>query len=553
MVKGNKIVSLMLVLMFIFGLAAGCSTDSNEATVEPSTAPSAASSSTPVEDEGDEPTGVTFPLVEPVEFSMWVTVWESNRNIYTSLADHPVSKLLEEKTNVHITYVHPASGSESESFNLMLTSQNYDDVIMTMYSQLTPTTLYEDGVIHNLTELVPQHMPNFNSLITADPAMLKDAKDDNGHILLMYRLDDQVPLMWAGLSIRRDLLDKAGLGIPETYSEWEEAGLAFKEMGVETPLFIPNVGAFENWSTFESGFGIGSRFYRDGTTIKYGPIEPGYKEYVTLMHDWYEKGIITPDFVSGGGFGNGLGIPETQDILNGTFGAAVITSSHLGGMIADGGLTDIKDMYYSSAWTPVKNKGDKVNFSILQGSGRVGTGFAITTNVSEDMIPIVMSYFDYFYSDEGIELVNYGIEGDSFTRDANGNPQYTEKINTSLVDGVKYFHVYDYSYSQFPMVHVDKERTLPRPSDIVPLQEKWIAVGTDLSVLPTLSISADDSARVSSITNDANTYVREMTVKFITGAESLDNYDNMVEIIKSMEIEQAIEVYQAALDRYNAR
>jgi putative aldouronate transport system substrate-binding protein len=113
--------------------------------------------------------------------------------------------------------------------------------------------------------------------------------------------------------------------------------------------------------------------------------------------------------------------------------------------------------------------------------------------------------------------------------------------------------VYDYAYGQFPMVHVDKERTLPRPADIVPLQEKWIAVGTDLAVLSKLSISADDTARVSSITNDANTYVSEMTVKFITGAESLDNYDTMVETIKSMGIADAIAVNQAALDRYNGR
>jgi putative aldouronate transport system substrate-binding protein len=134
-----------------------------------------------------------------------------------------------------------------------------------------------------------------------------------------------------------------------------------------------------------------------------------------------------------------------------------------------------------------------------------------------------------------------------------GKPQYTEKINTSKVDGVKYFHVYDYSYGQFPMVHIDKERTLPRPADIVPLQEKWIATDTDLSVLPSLSLSADESAKASSITNDANTYVSEMTVKFITGQESLDNYDKMTETLKSMGIDEVLAANQAALDRYNAR
>jgi putative aldouronate transport system substrate-binding protein len=44
-----------------------------------------------------------------------------------------------------------------------------------------------------------------------------------------------------------------------------------------------------------------------------------------------------------------------------------------------------------------------------------------------------------------------------------------------------------------------------------------------------------------------------MTYKFITGQESLDNFDAFVEQIKSQDIEDAIEIQQAALDRYNAR
>ena len=52
---------------------------------------------------------------------------------------------------------------------------------------------------------------------------------------------------------------------------------------------------------------------------------------------------------------------------------------------------------------------------------------------------------------------------------------------------------------------------------------------------------------------DINTYRTEMTYKFITGQESLDNFDAFVEQIKSQDIEDAIEIQQAALDRYNAR
>ena len=44
-----------------------------------------------------------------------------------------------------------------------------------------------------------------------------------------------------------------------------------------------------------------------------------------------------------------------------------------------------------------------------------------------------------------------------------------------------------------------------------------------------------------------------MTVRFIMGLEPIENYDNFVEQLKLLGIEEAIGAYQAAYDRYMAR
>ena len=49
------------------------------------------------------------------------------------------------------------------------------------------------------------------------------------------------------------------------------------------------------------------------------------------------------------------------------------------------------------------------------------------------------------------------------------------------------------------------------------------------------------------------TYRDEMMLKFITGIESLDNFDSYVETLNSMGLTQLTEVYQAAYSRYQAR
>ena len=51
---------------------------------------------------------------------------------------------------------------------------------------------------------------------------------------------------------------------------------------------------------------------------------------------------------------------------------------------------------------------------------------------------------------------------------------------------------------------------------------------------------------------DIETYVDEMVMKFITGRESLDNWDTYVAKVESMGIGKVLDIYQNALDAWNA-
>ena len=49
---------------------------------------------------------------------------------------------------------------------------------------------------------------------------------------------------------------------------------------------------------------------------------------------------------------------------------------------------------------------------------------------------------------------------------------------------------------------------------------------------------------------DINTYVDEMTLKFITGTASLDDYDAYLEQLKKMGMEEAIEITQTQYEAF---
>ena len=53
---------------------------------------------------------------------------------------------------------------------------------------------------------------------------------------------------------------------------------------------------------------------------------------------------------------------------------------------------------------------------------------------------------------------------------------------------------------------------------------------------------------------DVNTYRDEMFDKFVMGAEPIDNsFDNFVKTIEGMGIQEALDIQQAAYDRYLKR
>ena len=71
---------------------------------------------------------------------------------------------------------------------------------------------------------------------------------------------------------------------------------------------------------------------------------------------------------------------------------------------------------------------------------------------------------------------------------------------------------------------------------------------------PFLSMPPADGEEYSAIVNDVQTYVNEARGKFITGEWDVEaKWDEYCKTIEGMRLSRAIEIKQAAVDRYNAR
>ncbi|HBG76450.1 MAG TPA: hypothetical protein DDW86_05790 [Clostridiales bacterium] len=70
--------------------------------------------------------------------------------------------------------------------------------------------------------------------------------------------------------------------------------------------------------------------------------------------------------------------------------------------------------------------------------------------------------------------------------------------------------------------------------------------------MPLLYLTSEE-AKVIDNYSGMTTYVSDMLNKFISGEESLDNFDKYVEEAKRLGADKVVSIYQSALDRYYAR
>ena len=349
------------------------------------------------------------------------------------------------------------------------------------------------------------------------------------------------------------MLDKLGLAVPETIDEWYNVLTAFKKAGVKWPFtamtWFPAysgdfLGAYQTQGLGGTGNGVYPGL--DGKMV-YGPMQPGYKDYLTTMNKWYKEGLIDPDFITL----RDWGVMDTK-MTSGQSAACVHFLSRITQFTASGKATD-PNFEMVAAPHPVLNKGDKQY--LMQADLPVTGGsyvYAKSPKLKE-----AIRYMDYGYTPEGQMLINFGIEGESYTLDSSGKPVYTELITkdpnskgwTLLQSMGMYVEVQNIAPTVEWATHFEQTKlTIPAARNAVNVWKN-----AQLSTFFPISAFNEGEVKVVEKQTDLSTYVEEMTAKFIMGTEPISNFDKYVERIKQLNVDAIVAAYQAAYDRYNSR
>ena len=501
---------------------------------------------------------VTLPIVtQPLSLSYWVPL---NSNVTASMkgfGEIACYKELERRTGIHLDFQHPPLGSDTEQFNLLAASGKYPDVIE--YNWLSasggPARYLKDGVIIRLNELIDRYAPNLKAVLAKHPEWRKQIVTDEGDIYAFpFIRGDNLLLVSAGLAIRQDWLDKVGMKIPTTIDEWHTVLAAFKQKDPngnskadEIPLntWASNQarGAFDRYA-FVGAWGIGMNWYQDKGTIKYGPLQPEFREFLGTMAQWYKEGLIDPDVVA-----------TNQS----TFDAKVTTNLTGAGSMQGGngigkyaGLMAGKGSFkLAPVQNPTLKAGDRPQLG-GRDNNYPGQGSAAITS-SNKKVTETVKMLDYAYSQEGSLLFNFGIEGTSYKM-VSGNPTYTDVVmRDPQLPSAQAISRYARGNFNGPFVqdvrYITQYYELPEQKEAL---TQW-SKPTNEKLLPPITVTQDESKKFASTMADINTRFDETFNKVWTGKGTLDDWDGFVKALPGMGINDALKIQQNALDRYSKR
>lgn len=492
--------------------------------------------------------GINATVLPITEEPVTLVVWRSfTSTIMESLDECEVFKELEKRTGVHIEFVYPPVGQEQDNFNLRVASGDLPHIFSCPpgypggYHKAV-----EDGVYIELTPYYDKGlMPNIKWLRENYPEIDRDIVDDEGRMYFFPMIDIVPSHPWSGLWVREDWVKELGLELPETIEDWDIMLRAMKDKYGIAPLgynITSSYGVANNYA-FAASYDVGYSFINKDGKVHYGPIEPGFKDYLAKMNEWYEEGLMDPDFATRDA------TSYNANVANGQYGAFTLNYGEMGQAKLTGRSLD-PNYKITPVKMPTSYEGQVIHLRQNNSVVRGDRTYFTTRLVDEGLDEIAVKWQDYWYSQDGGDLCSYGPEGVSYVWGEDGEVEwiYPRLEDEELDFWTVYplFKLHNWAYLRDSTAYEFQ----PEVYDAI---ETWGSQDASWVMPDNISHTTEEERELANIMVNIETYRDEMTLKFIMGQEPLDKFDEFVQTIKSMNIDRAIEIKQAALDRYNNR
>jgi putative aldouronate transport system substrate-binding protein len=494
--------------------------------------------------------GLTLPFSpQPLPLRGFSTALYAPAPGVKSLSDQLFFKEAAKRTNVSFDW-QMAAADATNPVDLVMASGDLPDT----FWGITPTQAVDygqQGALAPLNDLIANYCPNFTSLMNQNPDLRPQITAPDGNIYFFPRvLLEPETRNFSGFIIRQDWLDEVGMTTPETTDDLYAVLTAFKQKDAKRyPLTWDARPLMWAFGSGGRGAAQATDFSHEGNEIRYAALEPGFADGLAYLNKLYAEGLLDPEWTNSL---TGDGQPDffKERWLNGVSGVQFgYAGTHLSGyanaLKAAGSPAKLAPFLPPAGPTGVRE--NLSNHTIID-PGQGGAIAASSKHAQE-----VAQFVDYIYSPEGVLLFFWGVEGDTFTFDVGGVPQYTSKVTNNDAKLSVGEYVWNYISPDWfgPMLYPK----LAYFASIDPVAQQGLELWATLESkrqLPVLLFTKDEAATIRTTMTDINTLMDEKETGFISGSEPLAGVADLANTINGMGIDNAIKAYQEAYDRFTA-
>ncbi|ACS99839.1 extracellular solute-binding protein [Paenibacillus sp. JDR-2] len=346
----------------------------------------------------------------PVELTVFSWMFEG--------ADAPESaiyKRLQEKLNIKIKPIVASWNDWEEKLNVMIASGEMPDVFISngIAKPVQYKQWVKEGLLLNLSDYTAQY-PNIGKSL-ANFEVLTKATEGNHYALPIYNESGSGKNSINGhnILIRQDWLDKLNLKMPTTIDEFYEVAKAFTESdpdgnGIKDTYGYTSSSGGVWWQyPIFNAFDASTDRFKKSADGKWEPevISPGMEQALSFLNKMYNDKVIDPDFMIN------TDDQKVEKFITGKVGMIV---NNLNATFYNDIYNKFKKVYEDKDPNTIINwvgtlKG--VNGEQrMDGSSNFWCETSINAGISDEKKQKALGLLDYLLSDEGQNLMLYGIE-----------------------------------------------------------------------------------------------------------------------------------------------
>lgn len=588
MKKANKILSLLLALVMVFSLVAcGGGNDDNKGGGDASAPSTPATDPTEATDTGDKDNGdgsfynealgytygSTFKSDTPITYTMFFNdndaypikdSWKTGDGIFAQI---------EAKTGVKLDIEVVNNASYNDRLSLAIASGDAPNIIPKVYAE---APYVSGGGLVPVSDYV-QYMPNYLYMLNTYNLQneVETLRQEDGKYYRLAGLKE-VALQDYTLLLRDDIFTAAGYDIKALEKDWTwdeftdilvdvkaymvENGMCsendyiwsdrwcgatsgYGQGGCLLNLIASTYGIYSGWQIIQNSAGLYFDF--DADEYKLSATSDAYKEYMTVVQRLVSEKILDPETWT-----------QDDDVADGKFfrGETVVHTTNRASVTVqnDGLKSQLGEGNYST-YMCVIPKGTNNYQTEKQ---RMECGVCISSgaqkSMSEDEFLRLMRFVDWlWYSDEGLTLTKWGIEGVTYEKTADGSFQllpnwYCGGLSIPKSDDSQQDMRLELGYACGNFMYAGTRELLTSnfSADLRDYYERMANYRELMEIDPAVAMSEDDKEMLNIWATPLKDTINNWTINFAMGLKDVNaDWDTYVAEVNAQNADNVVNMY----------